>query len=69
MSENFAGINHQDMVIYHPKTQTENIPCSCSYLFLKILSYFIPQCNSVPYIECDLCKLDNKLDNCNFTFI
>ena len=57
------------MDFYHTKTQTETIPRSCSYLLLKIVSYFISQCNSVPYLECDLCKLDNKLDNCIFTFI
>ena len=65
----FAGINHQYMDIYHTKSQTESIPRSCSYLLLKILFYFISQCTSVPYLESGLCKLDKKLDNCNFTFI
>ena len=53
------------MDIYHTKTQTENIPRSCSYLLLKIWFYFISQCTSVPYLESGLCKLDKKLDNCN----
>ena len=52
------------------KKQTENIPRSCSYLLLKKkMFYFISQCTSVPYLESGLCKLDKKLDNCNFTFI
>ena len=51
------------------KKQTENITRSCSYLLLKTLFYFISQCTSVPYLETSLCKLDNELDNCNFTFI
>ena len=57
------------MDIYHTKKQTESIPKSCSYLLLKILFYFISQCNSEPYLESDLCKLDKQLDNCNFIFI
>ena len=57
------------MDIYHTKKQTENIPLSCSYLLLKRLFYFISQCISEPYLECCLCKLDKKLDNCNFTII
>ena len=57
------------MDIYHTKKQTENIPRSCSYLLLKTLFYFISQCTSEPYLESGLCKLDKKLDNCNFTFI
>ena len=64
-----AGINHQYMDIYHTKKQTENTPCSCSYLLLKTLFYFILQCTSVPYFESGLCKLDKELGNCNFTFI
>ena len=51
------------------KKQTENIPRSSSYLLLKTLFYFISQCVSGPYLESGLCKLDNELDNCNFTFI
>ena len=65
----YAGINHQDMYIYHTKKQTENILRSCSYLLLKTLLYFISQCTSAPYLENGLCKLDKELDNCNFTFI
>ena len=57
------------MDIYHTKKQTENIPRSCSYLLLKALFYFISQCTSAPYLESGLCKLDKKLDNCNFTII
>ena len=57
------------MDIYHTKKQTENIHRSCSYLLLKTLFYFISQCTSGPYLEISLCKLDNELDNCNFTFI
>ena len=64
----FAVINHQYIDIYHTKKQTENIPCSCSYLPLKTLFYFISQCTSVPELESDLCELDKKPDNCNFTF-
>ena len=30
--------------------------------------YFISQCTSAPYLESGLCKLENELDNCNFTF-
>ena len=56
------------MDIYLAKKQTENIPRSCSYLLLKTLFYFISQCTSAPYLERCLCKLDKKLDNCNFTF-
>ena len=57
------------MDIYHTKKQTGNIPRSCSYLLLKTMFYFISQCTSVPYLESVLCKLDKKLDNCNFSFI
>ena len=57
------------MDIYHTKTQTENIPCSCSYLLLKTLFYVISQCTLVPKLESGLRKLDKELDNCNFTFI
>ena len=57
------------MGIYYTKKQTEKAPRSCSYLLLRILFYFILQCNSVPYLESGLCKLDKELDNCNFTFI
>ena len=57
------------MDIYHTKKQTENTPRSCSYLLLKTLFYFIPQCTSVPYLLSGLCKLGKELDNCNFTFI
>ena len=57
------------MDIYHTKKQTENIPCSCSYLLLKTLFYFISSCTSEPYLGSDLCKLDKELDNCNFTYI
>ena len=57
------------MDIYHTKKQTENIPRSCSYLLLKTLFYFISQCTSEPYLERDLCILDNELANYNFTFI
>ena len=64
----FAGIKFQYMDIYHTK-QTENIPRSCSYLLLKTLFYFISQCTSIPYLESCLCKSDNELDTCNFTFI
>ena len=65
----YAGLNLQYMDIYHMKKQTENIPRSCSYLILKTLFYFISKCTSVPYFESGLCKLDNELDNCNFTCI
>ena len=54
----FAVINHQYMDINHTKKQTENIPCSCSYLLLKTLFYFNSQCTSGPYLESGLCKLD-----------
>ena len=57
------------MDIYHTKKQTENIPPSCRYLLLKTLLYFISQCTSAPYLEGGLCKLENELDNCNFTFL
>ena len=57
------------MDIYHTKKQTENIPRSWSYLILKTEFYFISQCTSDPYPGSSLCKLDKKLDNCNFTFI
>ena len=57
------------MDIYHTKKQTENIPCSCSYLLLKTLFKFISQCTLVPYLESGLCKFDNELDNCNFAFL
>ena len=57
------------MDIYHTKNQTENIPRSCSYLLLKTLFNSILQCTSATYLESGLCKLDKKLDNCNFTFI
>ena len=57
------------MDIYHTKKQTENIPRSCIYLLLITLFYFILQCTSVAYLGSSLCKLDKKLDNCNFTFI
>ena len=57
------------MDIYHTKKQTENIPRSCSYLPLKALFYFISQCTLAPYLESGLCKLDKKLDNCNFIII
>ena len=56
------------MDIYHTKKQTENIPRSCSYLLLKTLFYFISQYTSAQYLESGLCKLDNELDNRNFTF-
>ena len=69
ISKIFAVINHQYMRIYLTKKQTENIPRSCSYLLLKTLFYFISQCTSAPYLESGLCKLDKKLDNCNFTII
>ena len=69
ISNIFAVINHHYMDIYHTKKQTENISDSCSYLLLKTLLYFISQCTSEPYLESGLCKLDKKLDNCNFTFI
>ena len=46
----FSGLNLQYMDIYHTKKQTENIPPSCSYLLLKTLFYFIPQCTSAPYL-------------------
>ena len=65
----FAVINHQYMYIYHTKKQTENIPRSSSYLLLKTWFYFISQCTSAPYLESSLCKLDKKLDNCNFVII
>ena len=51
------------MDIYHAKKQTENIPCSFSYLLLKTVFYFISQCTSVPYLESGLCKLGKELDN------
>ena len=35
--------------------RSSKIPRSCSYLLVKILSYFISQCNSVPYLESNLC--------------
>ena len=57
------------MDTYHTKKRTENIPRSCSYLLFKTLFNFISQCTSVPYLESGFCKLDKKLDNCNFTFI
>ena len=57
------------MDTYHTKKLTENIPRSCSFLLLKTLFYFISQCTSVPYLESGLRKLDNELDNCNFTSI
>ena len=57
------------MDTYHTKEQTENIPRSCSYLLLKTLFYFVSQYTSVPYVESGLCILDNKRNNCNFTFI
>ena len=57
------------MDINHTKKQTENIPRSCSYLLLKTLFYFISQCTLLPDLESGLCKLDEELDNCNFTFI
>ena len=66
ISKYFAGINHQSMDTYHTKKQTENIPRSCSYLFLKTLFYCKLHCTSVPYLESSLCKLDKKLDNYNF---
>ena len=63
MKREFAGqirgrkcINHQYMDIYNTGKQTENIPCSCSYLLLKTLFYFISQCTSVPYLESGLCR-------------
>ena len=64
-----AGINHQFMFMYHTKKQTENVPRSFSYLLLKTLFYFISQCTSAPYFKSPLCKLDQELGNCNFTFI
>ena len=57
------------MDIYHTKKQTENISRSSSYLLLKTMLHFISQCTSEPYLESGLCKLDKKLDNCNFIFI
>ena len=57
------------MDIYHTKKQTENTPRSSSYLLLKTLSYYISQGITAPYLESGLCKLDNKLDNCNVTII
>ena len=54
------------MDTYHTKKRTENIPRSCSYLLFKTLFNFISQCTSVPYLESGFCKLDKKLDNCNF---
>ena len=57
------------MYIYHTKKQTENIPPSGSYLFLKTLFYYISQCTSAPYLESGLCKFDNELDNSNLTCI
>ena len=69
ISKIFAVVNHQYMDIYCTEKQTENIPRSCSYLFLKTLFYIISQCTSAPYLESGLCKLDKKLDNCNFTLI
>ena len=65
----FAGISHQYIDIYHTNKQTENIPPSCSYLLLKTLFYFILHCTSGPYLESGLCRLDEELDNCIFTFI
>ena len=69
ISKCFVGINHQYIIIYHRKKETENIPSSCSDLLSKTLLYFISQCTSVPYLESDLCKLNKELDNCQFTFI
>ena len=57
------------MDIYHTKLQTENIHSSSSYVLLKTIFYSISQCTSGPYLESGLCKLDKKLDNCNFTII
>ena len=57
------------MDIYHTKKQTENVPCSCSFLLLKTLLYFISQCTSVPYLESGISKSDKELDNCYITFI
>ena len=57
------------MDIYHTKKQTEYIARSCSYLLWKTLFYFISQCTSAPYLESGLGKLDNEVDNCNFTFV
>ena len=56
------------MDIYHTKKKAENIPRSCSNMLLKTLFYFISQCTSVTYFERGLCKFDQELDNCNFTF-
>ena len=69
ISNIFAVLNRQYMDINHTKKHTESISRSCSYLLLKTLFYFISQCTSEPYLESGLCKLDKKLDNCNFTFI
>ena len=57
------------MDIEHAKKQTESIPRSCSYLLLKTLFYFISQCTTIPYLESGMCKLNNELGSCNFTFI
>ena len=57
------------MDIFYTKKQTEKIPRSCSYPLLKTLFNFTLQCTSAPYLESSLCKLDKKLENCNFTII
>ena len=69
ISKIFADIYYQYIDIRQMKTQTEITLSSCSILFLKTLFKLLPQCSLVPYLQRDLCKDENELDNCDSTVV
>ena len=62
----FECNNHQYIDIHQTKNQTEVSLSSCSTLVLKLMFKFISLCSLVPYLESDMCKDGNELDNCDF---
>ena len=43
--------------------------CPCSILVLHTLFKLLSQCSLVPYLESDLCKDGNELDDCDFIVV
>ena len=65
----FADINHQYIGIHQTKEQTEITLRACSILVLQTLFKLLSQCSLVPYLESDLGKDENELDNCDFKVV
>ena len=62
-------MNHQYIDIHQTKKQTEITLRPCSILVLQTLFKLLSQCSLVSYLESDLCKDGNELDNCDFTVV